>query len=270
VTLGEPPDDVSLNLQRILSLLRTLLDAIPEGESQIAGVSSSRRNALRVEIAKVVASLRRLDLRLDPIAQPQHILDPANPSVVGRLIADTLLVQPRHPLGQVAKFYGSGVYAIYYKGTFDAYEPLSQSDWPIYVGKADPESHGASTPSEQGTRLWTRLNDHRKSIGCATSTLALDDFECRYLVVRSAWQGTAETYLIDWFRPIWNNEVRICYGFGKHGDSAATRSNARSPWDTLHPGRPWASTENNVPYRYSAEDIKDQIAAHFADFIPRT
>ncbi|SKN55819.1 Uncharacterised protein [Mycobacteroides abscessus subsp. bolletii] len=27
------------------------------------------------------------------------------------------------------------------------------------------------------------------------------------------------------------------YGLGKHGDKAETRSNKRSPWDTLHPAR---------------------------------
>ncbi len=59
----------------------------------------------------------------------------------------------------------------------------------------------------------------------------------------------------------WNSEVGICYGFGKHGDSAETRSNTRSPWDTLHPGRKWAG-KGNKPNPLSAAKIAALIVAH--------
>jgi hypothetical protein len=36
---------------------------------------------------------------------------------------------------------------------------------------------------------------------------------------------------------IWNRQTKPVPGFGKHGDSAETRSNSRSPWDTIRPGR---------------------------------
>ena len=32
----------------------------------------------------------------------------------------------------------------------------------------------------------------------------------------------------------------------KHGDSAKTRANKRSPWDVVHPGRAWALDERLV------------------------
>jgi hypothetical protein len=70
--------------------------------------------------------------------------------------------------------------------------------------------------------------------------LNIADFEARFLVVQSGWETSAEDYLIHLFRPIWNSEVDILYGLGKHGDAAATRANKRSPWDSLHPGRAWA------------------------------
>ena len=38
---------------------------------------------------------------------------------------------------------------------------------------------------DQGDRLSRRLSDHRKNIGKATTTLRLDDFDCRTLVVQS-------------------------------------------------------------------------------------
>jgi hypothetical protein len=88
------------------------------------------------------------------------------------------------------------------------------------------------------------------------------------LVVKSAWQETAEDYLIAMFKPIWNNEMGVCYGFGKHGDAAKTRANRRSPWDTLHPGRKWATTSDNVPNEKSVTQILAEIAGHFAKFPP--
>ncbi|MBM4094762.1 MAG: Eco29kI family restriction endonuclease [Planctomycetes bacterium] len=62
---------------------------------------------------------------------------------MGTLIANTLLAQPRRPLKDVPRFYGSGVYALYYRGDFDAYRPIANTETPIYVGKADPAEHGA-------------------------------------------------------------------------------------------------------------------------------
>jgi hypothetical protein len=180
-------------------------------------------------------------------------------------VADTLLLQEREPLAAVSKqpFYGAGVYAIYYRGNLAPYKPISGIDHPIYVGKADPAEMHAATAAAQGARLHTRLKDHERSISNATN-LDIADFDCRYLVVRSAWIETAEHLLINWFQPVWNNEMKVCYGFGKHGDSAGTRKNERSPWDTIHPGRPWATSEQNTPNKRSVDDILKDIAAHFA------
>jgi hypothetical protein len=131
------------------------------------------------------------------------------------------------------------------------------------VGQAAPGVSNARTPFEQGARVCGRLGDHRKNIGKASSTLELSDFEFRSLVVQSGWETAAEDYLIHLFRPIWNNETSILYGLGKHGDSATTRANKRSPWDTLHPGRAWAvaTTEDAK----SVQQINAELAAHFRE-----
>jgi hypothetical protein len=76
--------------------------------------------------------------------------------------------------------------------------------------------------------------------------------------------------LINGFHPIWNDEVGICFGIGKHGDSADTRRNTRSPWDTLHPGRKWAWTPNNTPNPMTVVDIKHAIAQHYVKHAPTT
>jgi hypothetical protein len=233
-------------------------------EAEQASLSAPKRRTLEGQIKEAIDELTVLLARLDPIAQPTAVFDPSNPKVVGRFVALALVAQERHPLAEIPKFYGSGVYAIYYKGEFLAYRPISGTETPIYVGQAAPAISNARTPAQQGDKLSKRLNEHRKNIAKATSTIDLVDFEFRSLVVQSGWETAAEDYLIHLFSPIWNSETNILYGLGKHGDSATTRANKRSPWDTLHPGRVWAaaSTEDAK----SLPQIDAELANHFAKY----
>jgi hypothetical protein len=261
----------TLDAKAVREAMDALLAVLPTKPRAAAdALTNQRRAQLRKAIGKVVEALHSFHVALDPVRHPQHVFDPSDPQIVGQLIADTLLVQPRRPLAEIAadKFYGSGVYAVYYRGSFDAYQQASGTDTPLYVGKVDPQKPGADTVEDQGLKLYGRLvNDHARSIH-ATENLDVEDFDCRYLVVKSAWQNTAETYLIERFHPIWNNEVGICFGIGKHGDSAKTRGNTRSPWDTLHPGRKWAWQEGNKPNPLSPEEIKARIALHYQQHPP--
>lgn len=225
-------------------------------------LSPLKRRRLEAELKEAIDALTTLLGKLDPIAQPTSVFDPSNPKVVGRFVALAMVAQDRHPLAHIPRFYGSGVYAIYYNGTFPAYQAISGTETPIYVGQAAPVVSNARTPMEQGAKLCSRLSDHRKNIGKATSTLNLGDFECRWLVVQSGWETAAEDYLIHLFSPIWNSETNILYGLGKHGDSATTRANKRSPWDTLHPGRTWAAATTEDAK--SVGQIDSELAAHFA------
>jgi hypothetical protein len=228
------------------------------------GLTSPARRSLDAEVRKIMSRLGKLLHELDPIRQPGAVFDPSNPKVIGRFIALALVAQPRQPLAEIEKFYGSGVYAIYYRGEFRAYAPLSKSETPIYVGQAAPAENNAKTPMEQGDRLSRRLEDHHKNVGKAASTLAIGDFEYRALVVQSGWETAAEDYLIHLFKPIWNNETKILYGLGKHGDAAVTRGNRRSPWDTLHPGRTWAGASKLVD-AHSPAQITNDLKRHFAE-----
>lgn len=245
-----------------LDALQSLLQAIPEGSPLDPAASASQLRKLRKEIVVVLARLEGLLQEADPVKLPTFMFDPADAHIVGELIANTLLVQPRQSLESLPQFYGSGVYALYYNGSFRIYSPLIGHETPIYVGKANPAHSHATTPTEQGKTLRKRLAEHAKTIAAAEN-LKLADFEVRYLVVRSAWQGTAEHYLINFFRPIWNKETKMCNGFGKHGDSAQTRKNKRSPWDTLHMGRKWAKGPENIANKSSVTEIEKRIAAHF-------
>jgi hypothetical protein len=258
--MGPPPGKLELLAVQLKELSEKL--ALEEA-SQLA---APRANRVRKTIGEAYEKLRKVMEDLDPIKHPGFVFDPSNPSVAGRIVGITMIAQARKPLANVERFYGSGVYAIYYNGDFRAYKAISKKEHPIYVGKADPADPASKTAMEQGDRLSGRLNEHRKNIAKAEATLRLENFEYRALVVQTGWQSAAENYLIDLFKPIWNNEVDICYGFGKHGDAPETRANLRSPWDTLHPGRAWAHRDPNMkdarPKQRIIEDIAEHLAKH--------
>lgn len=230
-------------------------------EASSAPLSAHRRRRLDSEMREAMAQIGKLLHEIDPIRQPAAIFDPANPKVIGRFVALALVAQPRVGLGAIDPFYGSGVYAIYYNGSFPAYAPIKRTETPIYVGQAAPTTAGARTPMDQGDKLTSRLKEHRRNIARATSTLDVKDFECRTLVVQSGWETAAEDYLIHLFRPIWNKETKILYGLGKHGDAAETRQNKRSPWDTLHPARTWAA--DTTQDARSPAQIQSDLTNHF-------
>lgn len=243
--------------------LRRTLDRLVS-ETHKPSPSPTTRRKLEAEIKAAVETLGQFLSELDPIKRPAAVFDPGNPKVVGRFIALAMVAQKRQPLASFEKHYGSGVYAIYYNGPFALYAPIKGTETPIHVGQAAPAISNARTPTEQGERLCRRLEDHRKNISKAKSTLDIADFEFRSLVVQSGWETAAEDYLIHLFQPIWNNETKILYGLGKHGDAATTRANKRSPWDTLHPGRTLANSD-----RITDAKTKKEIAHGLQDHFKR-
>ena len=260
--MGAPPQ----KLEQLATQIKELSELISaEGASDLP---PSRARNVRKMIAEAFNKLRQLIADLDPIKHPGFVFDPSNPSVAGRIAGITMIAQPRKPLMNVERFYGSGVYAIYYGGNFRPYKKISKREHPIYVGKADPADPASKTALEQGDSLASRLNEHRRTIAKATASLRVEDFEYRALVVQTGWQGSAEEYLIQLFKPIWNSEMGICYGFGKHGDSPYTRANLRSPWDTLHPGREWAHRDRNMKDAKPEKQIVAEIEEHLAQYPP--
>lgn len=245
----------------IILNLRNTLDQLT-AQSNRDSLSPRARRDIEGEIKQVIERLGRFLTELDPIRQPSSVFDPSNPKVIGRFVSLALVAQDRCPLNEIPAFYGSGIYAIYYKGPFKLYAPISKTETPIYVGQAAPAIRNARTPSEQGDKLCGRLADHRKNICKARTTLDIEDFEFRSLVVQSGWETAAEDYLIHLFHPIWNSETKILFGLGKHGDSADTRANKRSPWDTIHPGREWAANKKLSDAK-PIKQIEDELKKHF-------
>ena len=227
----------------------------------LGDISAASRRKLLTSISDMKDNLDALSREIDPVRMPDSFFDPTEPRLIGHFVALALIAQERHALNDLTKFYGAGVYAIYFTGKEELYAPISGTETPIYVGKADPNAN-AKTLIEQGTKLADRLIEHRRSIEKVSANLDVSDFECRALAVQSGYQAAAEIHLIRLFRPIWNNETRILFGIGKHGDSADTRANNRSPWDTVHPGREWAKANAEAK---SADEIRVEVAKHFAE-----
>lgn len=177
--------------------------------------------------------------------------------------ARALLKQEPEPLPP-EPFEGAGIYAIYYLGDFDAYQPLAEinrerMEAPIYVGKADPKGgrRGGDWDAPAGAALSDRLRKHSNSVTQADN-LDLADFRCRYLVLDDVWVRMAERMLISWYKPLWNVVVD---GFGNNDPGKRRATQYRSPWDILHPGRPWSV--KLAEGETTADDVRAKIGAHF-------
>jgi hypothetical protein len=248
------------NPKDLIAHLRANLSDLAE-KASTEKINSRSRKALDLEMRKFIDEIEVLLRELNPIRQPSAFFDPSDPKVIGRFVALALVSQQRMPLSEIEPFYGSGVYAIYYRGDFNLYAPISATETPIYVGQAAPLQANARRPTEQGDKLSRRLTEHLKNILKAKDSLDINDFDCRALVVQSGWETAAEDYLIHLFKPIWNSETKILYGLGKHGDSATTRANKRSPWDTIHPARHWAA--ETAEDAKTPSQIAEELEKHF-------
>ena len=204
--------------------------------------------------------------------KPYNPLEKEN---LGKSVADSLTKQEPVPLGFIKSFEGAGIYVIYYTGKYEPYSKLGELNCgeggptvPIYIGKAIPSGgrKGLADPeiSAKGKKLFSRLDEHRKSIE-ATSNLDIADFSCRYLVVDDVWIPLGESLLIQRHRPIWNSLID---GFGNHTPGKGRFKGARPSWDTLHPGRSWA--EKCAQSKLSEEQILHHIEQYWEayDHVP--
>lgn len=206
----------------------------------------------------------------------QRVFNPLDKKNLGLSVAEALVQENAVPLGDLVAFKGAGIYAIYYRGDFPAYAPLTARNRthltaPIYVGKAVPagaRKGGFGLGVDPGQALFQRLREHAETIrqvqAHATAKgqahrLKIEHFVCRYLLVDDIWIPLGESMLIEQFKPIWNKMID---GFGNHDPGKGRYNQQRSAWDTLHPGRSWAF--KCQPYAKSAEEIRKQLRERWA------
>lgn len=144
------------------------------------------------------------------------------------------------------------------------YQPLTKAflaghHIPIYVGKAEAgNSKYGQEPDYDTTNLHDRIAKHAKSVAEVENSnggnLALEDFRVKFLCLDDAWIVLGERALLRAYRPVlWNT---IVSGFGSNPPGTA-RTNARSVWDTMHPGRDRAGL---LPHRsLTLDDMRDRI-----------
>ncbi|MCB1236859.1 MAG: Eco29kI family restriction endonuclease [Verrucomicrobiae bacterium] len=193
---------------------------------------------------------------------PFNPLDKRN---LGESVVEALLERPPSSLANVPAFRGAGIYAIYYAGDYPAYQTLarenrSEPKTPIYVGKAIPKGarKGAALNfTDRSRALSKRLQEHEASIR-AVSSLRIEDFLYRKLIVDDVWIALGEALVIEKFQPLWNVAVD---GFGNHDPGAGRYGGKRPLWDELHPGRDWAG--RCAPAKLNRKEILAAIARYF-------
>jgi hypothetical protein len=247
-----------------IQVLRKSLQAFAKPKApDKAGSSLTKRFV--AESGSLVDELHRVREQISPVRFGAIGITLGRSDSIAKFFAFSFTNQKKRALDTLvdAPFYGAGVYAIYYHGKTEmAYRPLSCTETPIYVGKADPKNSQAETVEEQGQALYSRLREHSKNM--AKANLPLADFYYRAAPIQTGMQTAVEDFMIRLFRPIWNREIKICFGLGKHGDNASTRANRRSPWDTMHPGRTWAAATKAD--QMNREEIETRIADHFGKY----
>ncbi|MDQ2075167.1 Eco29kI family restriction endonuclease [Marinimicrobium sp. ABcell2] len=196
--------------------------------------------------------------------------NPLDKRHLGESVGQAMLRQRITPLADLKSFKGAGLYAIYYKGEFPAYQLIAERNRngafsaPIYVGKAVPKGarKGGSLETSPGTVLYGRLMQHKKSIEEAEN-LNIEDFHCRFLIVDDIWIPLGESLLIAKFHPLWN---KLIDGFGNHNPGKGRHEGQRPRWDTLHPGRTWA--ERCQPRMETASQITREVVDYLRNNPP--
>ncbi|MBN1976974.1 MAG: Eco29kI family restriction endonuclease [Anaerolineae bacterium] len=175
---------------------------------------------------------------------------------------------PVHDLVSPDAFAGTGVYGLYYVGDHELYAEISRVNkrmcmQPIYVGKAVPPGWWAARSQEtEAPVLYRRLQEHARSIQ-QTEDLLVDDFFCRFMILEGATSDLVvpvEAELIRRYVPLWNSVVD---GFGNHDPGKGRYNQARSEWDILHSGRPWAERLTGESPRL--EDVIAKVRQHLGN-----
>mgnify|MGYP005837756775 CR=1 FL=1 len=179
-----------------------------------------------------------------PISLEQHLFrSPLFESVVKQAI-QFFESTPLQPLPPDEVFSGVGVYALYLLTDDGIYQSIAEAraTRPIYVGKAVPAGWRTARVRDlsQSTALFRRLREHSRSVAQAQN-LSLSQFRLRFMIldgVASDLIVPVEAGLTRAYRPLWNTWIE---GFGNHDPGSGRYNQAVSEWDTLHPGRVWAT-----------------------------
>lgn len=141
----------------------------------------------------------------------------------------------------------TGVYALTYTGELPMLRKIADGKHPIYVGSASD--------------LRRRMREHHDSLAYARN-LDLEDFAV--IFVETPTRPAAlfvEALLIEELNPPWNSKGVEGFGSKPQGH-LRSRGQTPTPWDRLHPGRPWVAAPADASSRQSAlEALRDAVDA---------
>lgn len=154
-----------------------------------------------------------------------------------------------YDLDSLPNFSGAGVYALYLLDPSNTpYEGIVSAEFPIYIGKAVPEGWRQGKIAKAETnKLKSRIKEHSRSIEAVG--LGGWRFKVRFAILSEDgldFISALESILIRKYRPLWNSYID---GFGNHDPGKGRYEQSASEWDTLHPGRVWASRLTGIPPR---------------------
>ena len=162
-----------------------------------------------------------------------HPIEPSIESNIVETFVQALDWQPVALMETLAPFFGKGIYAIYYNGTFQVYESITKQNIPIYVGKTIHVYRGDSDDGSTNTRsLYYRLIEHSSRIK-NTMNLEIAHFGCKYLVLNDIWPILTHKQLIRKYKPHWNAIIK---GFSNHHPGQRRHASV-TEWDAIHPCR---------------------------------
>jgi hypothetical protein len=191
--------------------------------------------------------------------------NPLDTNALTKVFANELVSRPQVPLPEIEleRVQGAGLYALYYSGGFELYEPLSEAatSWPIYLGSALPSgSRTGRIRKARKSPILDRLERHTQSV-TAAANLEEKQFQARWFPVDEPFIILGEILLLRFYRPLWNSNVA---GFGAKVVGERRIGGRMSNWDTLHPGRPGMGTARGA----TVDKIEDEVTKHLSDFPP--
>lgn len=196
-----------------------------------------------------------------PASGPDSIYDPLRRENLGRSVLWALTSRDPIRIDEVRPFGGCGIYALYYSGDHELYEPISKTfEVPIYVGKSDPRGGRKGVVVKEaweGAPLWERISTHRRKINKATD-FTLGDFYLRYLRADDLFTPMAERLMIRDLQPVWNV---ILEGFGVNQQGGPREAEQMRPkWHEVHVGVKWA--DGMRPQPHGPEPLREAVRAH--------
>jgi hypothetical protein len=239
----------------LLDRARTSLESVPPAD--IAEILKTETGLKGTALANRLRAISELLRKLLETASPSAF-NPLDYKALGSSVASALNGSDLYVMPPARRFLGVGVYALYYVGGFPPYRPLVEKNVPdpkvpIYIGRGVPKGSRIGSAATASAEICKRLQLHAKSISEAGSTLSLEDFRYRYLIVEPAFVPLGEVVLLQEHRPLWNSWL---YGFGSNPAGGGRDKTRKSLWDTLHPGRARSSSFKDA---WNTEELKQQV-----------